>query len=124
MITKIVELTRELLDYNCLFLEYFQEVRSSGVKHEFHQKIKPFVDSVDAVVQDWEIVMKRWLLENQSKYIHVRQVDTTVDHIEKLAIQCFFPETSKSKFLNSQKTVEFFLKEVLNECHHMKKDAT
>lgn len=113
MESTIYELTERLLTYNTSFLNYFQLARETGEKQDFHQMIKPFVDEVMAANNEWKSLMKKWLADLTFKHIHEKQVETTADHIEKLAIQCFFPETSKSRFLNSQRTVEYFLREVL-----------
>lgn len=118
--TKIYDVTEKLLRYNSLFLKNYERARESGEKQDFHQTIKPFVNEVEAVNNEWKSLMKKWLSKNKPKHIHEKQVETASDHIEKLAIQCFFPESSKSRFLNSQRTVEFFLKEVII---YMKKDA-
>ncbi len=123
MDTKISCLTEKLLHYNGLFLENYRSARESGKKQDFHQIIKPFVDHVEELNDEWKSLMKKWLAENTAKHIHLKQVETTADHIGQLAVQCFFPESSKSRFLNSQRTVEFFLKEVLQEIKSIKKDA-
>ncbi|MCM3566827.1 DUF1798 family protein [Neobacillus mesonae] len=117
---KTIELTEKLLHYNNLFLYHYNEVRENGIKQDFYHTIKPFVDEVEALNNEWKISMEKWLGKNDPKHIHLKQVETTAEHIKNLAIQCFFPETSKSRFLNSQRTVEFFLEDVLIE---MKKDA-
>ena len=59
--------------------------------------------------------MRKWLSETNHKHLHLKQIDMTAEHIEQLSIQSFFPKTSKTRFLNANRTVEFFLLEVLKE---------
>jgi hypothetical protein len=115
MSEEIIQLTEKLLNYNRLFMKYYQEGREKGVKHDFHEVIKPFANEVKEVNDQWKQVMKKWLSETNHKHLHLKQVDTTSDHIEQLSIQSFFPETSKTRFLNANRTVEYFLIEILKE---------
>jgi hypothetical protein len=115
MSEEIVQLTEKLLAYNGLFMKYYQEGRETGVKHDFHKKIKPFANEVKEINDQWKRVMKKWLSETSHKHLHLKQIDTTSEHIDQLSIQSFFPETSKTRFLNANRTVEFFLLEILKE---------
>ncbi|GHH98222.1 DUF1798 family protein [Neobacillus kokaensis] len=119
----INELTEKLLEYNALFLKYYQQARETGEKKDFHHIIKPFVDEVESVKKEWKLLMKKRLSNSRHTHIYEKQVETTADHISTLAIQCFFAESSKTRFLNSQRTVEYVLREVLKEIKDMKKDA-
>ncbi|QCJ43242.1 DUF1798 family protein [Bacillus sp. S3] len=113
MSEEILQLTENLLRYNRLFLVYYQEGRETGVTHDFHKVIKPFANEVKGTNDAWKRAMKKWLSSSNQKHLHVKQVDTTAEHIEQLSIQAFFPQTSKTRFLNSQRTVEYFLQEII-----------
>lgn len=113
MTEEIINLTEKLLKYNQLFLKYYQEGREQGIKYDFDQTIKPFANEVKEVNEQWKDIMKEWLKRASLKHIHLKQIDTTSEHIEKLSIQCFFPESSKTRFLNTNRTVEYFLSEIL-----------
>ncbi|MFJ7725590.1 DUF1798 family protein [Neobacillus sp. NPDC097160] len=115
MSEKILHLTEKLLQYNHLFLKYYQEGRETGIKHDFHDFIKPFANEVKEINDEWKRAMKKWLSVTNYKHLHLKQIDTTSEHIEQLSIQAFFSETSKTRFLNSQRTVEFFLHEIVKE---------
>ncbi|MFD0827829.1 DUF1798 family protein [Neobacillus sp. M.A.Huq-85] len=109
------ELTQKLLQNNQLFLKYYQEVRKTGIKQDFHQVVKPFADEVKVVTDEWKELMKKWLKENSRKHIHEKQIDLTAEHISDLSIQAFFPETSRTRFTNTNRTVEYFLTGLLLE---------
>ncbi|MEH6908456.1 DUF1798 family protein [Neobacillus drentensis] len=112
---EIVQLTEKLLAYNGLFMKYFQEGRETGVKPDFHEVIKPFANEVKEITEQWNRAMKKWLSETNHKHLHLKQIETTSDHINQLSIQSFFPETSKTRFLNTNRTVDYFLLEILKE---------
>jgi hypothetical protein len=96
-------------------------VRKEQKAKDFYQTVKPFADEVKPVNDAWKIDMTLWLKENSPKRLNINQVNSTSDQIEQLSVQAFFPETSKSRFLNTQRTIEFFLTEVLLELNHKKK---
>lgn len=118
MYEEILYLTEKLLEYNRLFIKYYQEGRETGNTHDFEDVIKPFVNEVSAINEQWKKAMKKWLSRSNHKHLHLKQIDTTSEHIEQLSIQAFFPKTSKSRFINSQRTVEYFLLEVIKEIKH------
>lgn len=115
MIEEIQELSEKLLNYNQVFLKTYLEGRENGITHDFQEVIKPFVHEVKHINEEWNEKTKKWLTKKDFKHLHVKQIDTTSDHIDQLSIQCFFPETSRSRFLNANRTVEYFLIELLNE---------
>ncbi|MFJ5757770.1 DUF1798 family protein [Neobacillus sp. NPDC093182] len=115
MSEEILDLTKKLLNYNHLFMNYYEEAREKGTSHDFHEVIKPFADEVKKAAQEWGTLMKNWLVKNPQKHLHLKQIDTTLDHIDQLSIQAFFPKTSRSRFLNANRTVEYFLLEIVKE---------
>ncbi|MEH7010413.1 DUF1798 family protein [Neobacillus niacini] len=115
MSEKILELTKKLLNYNHLFIKYFEEAREKGTSHDFHEVIKPFANEVKIAAHEWSTLMRNWLANTSQKHLHPKQIDTTLEHMDQLSIQAFFPKTSKSRFLNANRTVEFFLLEIVKE---------
>ncbi|MEH7303485.1 DUF1798 family protein [Neobacillus drentensis] len=115
MSEEIIQLTEKLLAFNGLFMKFYQEGREAGIKHDFHEVIKPFANEVKGINDQWKQAMKKWLSAADLKHLHLKQIDTTSDHIDQLSIQAFFPETSKTRFINSHRTVEYFLQEILKE---------
>jgi hypothetical protein len=115
MSEEILQLTKKLQNYNHLFMKYYEEAREKGITHDFHEVIKPFANEVKGVMDEWSTLMKNWLQNNPQKHLHFKQIDTTSEHIEQLSIQAFFPKTSRSRFLNANRTVEYFLLEIIKE---------
>lgn len=116
---EIVQLTEELLNYNRLFLHYFEEARLQTERKDFYQVVKPFADEVKKVMDDWSMYLLKWLKTSNSKHLNINQVTSTCGLIEQLSVQAFYPETSKSRFLNSQRAIEYFLSEVVKEVKKM-----
>jgi hypothetical protein len=115
MFDEIRKLTQKLLSYNHLFLKYFEEARETGTSPAFNEVIKPFANEVNSIAVQWGALMKDWLKISPQKHLHPKQIDTTLDHIEQLSIQAFFPKTSRSRFINANRTVEYFLMEIMKE---------
>jgi hypothetical protein len=110
---EVIQLTEKLLNFNRLFLQTYKIAREKGIEQDFQEVIKPFANEVKEINEQWKVEMRRWLKEETHKHLHLKQIDTTSEHIEQLSIQCFFLKTSRSRFLNANRTVEFFLLEVL-----------
>jgi hypothetical protein len=115
MTDEILHLTEKLLHYNNLFLKNYREGRETGRTYDFYNDIKPFADEVKELNEKWNEAMKKWLPTANTLHLHVTQIDTTSAHIDQISVQSFFPETSKSRFLNTQRSVEFVLAEVIKE---------
>lgn len=121
--SKIYQLTERLLKYNQQFLLFYQQARETQEKKDFNLTIKPFVDEVKQVKDEWKAEMNSWLHNSSPKHIHLKQIDSISDQIEQISVQAFFPETSKSRFLNTQRTIEYFLTEVIKELGKETRDA-
>ncbi|WP_342432095.1 DUF1798 family protein [Neobacillus sp. FSL H8-0543] len=115
MIEEIAHLTKKLLDFNRLCLEYYEKARETGVNEDFNEVVRPFANEVKFTITKWSIVMQEWLKQSPKKHLHLKQIGTTSDHLEQISIQAFFPKTSRTRFLNANRTVEFFLLEILKE---------
>lgn len=113
MIDELIFITDKLYTWNQKFIEIFWEGREKGEKEDFYEVIKPFVDEVREWNLKWKNLMIDWLRENPQKHIHLAQITSMAENIEQLSIQAFFPETSKTRFLNTNRTVEYFLLELL-----------
>jgi len=121
MSDEILELTEKLLHYNELFLKNYRKGRETGITHDFYNEIKPFADEVKEINDKWNRAMKKWLPTANTLHLHLTQIDTTSAHIDQISVQSFFPETSKSRFLNMQRSVEFVLAEVIKEVKNRKR---
>src|SRR4051812_33674500 len=98
MSEEIIQLTEKLLAYNSLFMKYYLEGRESGLKHDFHEVIKPFANEVKEINDQWKHAMKKWLSETDHKHLHLKQIDTTSEHITSCQFNPFFRKQAKRDF--------------------------
>lgn len=110
---QLVELTNQLIHYNQEISAIYQEAREKKEQKPFYECVKPFAEKVAEANKMWRNLLKRWISENSPQHLHEHQVESVYEHIERLSIQAFYPETSRSRFLNAHRTVDYFLKEVL-----------
>ncbi|MDF2857211.1 MAG: hypothetical protein K0Q87_3062 [Neobacillus sp.] len=111
----ITHLTKKLLEFNRQCLKYYEKARETGISEDFNDVVKPFANEVKLTIAKWSIEMQKWLKQSPQKHIHIKQIVTTSDHLEQISIQAFFPNTSRKRFLNANRTVEFFLLEIVKE---------
>ena len=73
MSEKILQLTKKLINYNHLFVKYYEEAREKGITHDFHEIIKPFANEVKSVSMEWSALMQNWLVNNPQKHLHLNK---------------------------------------------------
>ena len=83
MSEKILKLTKKLINYNQLFVKYYEEAREKALTHDFNEIIKPFANEVKRSAVEWSAKMKDWLINIPQKHIHPKQIDTTIEHMEQ-----------------------------------------
>jgi hypothetical protein len=115
MTDEITHLTKKLLELNRLCLKYYEKARETGITEDFNDVVKPFANEVKLTTARWSVETQKWLKQSPQKHIHMKQIVTTSDHLEQLSIQAFFPKTSRTRFINANRTVEFFLLEIVKE---------
>ncbi|MDP4083841.1 MAG: DUF1798 family protein [Bacillota bacterium] len=115
MSERIIQLTEELFKYNHIFMNHFLVAREKNTVPDFEKEVRPFADEVKIVNDEWCKLVKEWIDENSPKLFNKRQVESIHEQIESYSMHCFYPNTSKPRFLNTQKTVEYFLTGIKKE---------
>mgnify|MGYP001272762674 CR=1 FL=1 len=82
---------------------------------DFYAEVKPYVDEISALLDEWEVLAKKWISTCRPKYLYPQQIETAKDHIENIAIQSFFHDTSQTRFNNRKQSAEYTLKHLLSE---------
>lgn len=116
---RLFSLTNELLQYTNRISIKFEEVKESKVKGDFYSEVKPFADEVKMVNDEWQNLAKAWIRENRPKHLHEKQIDSTYEQIEMLSVQAFFPDTSRTRFINYWQSVRFILNTLID---HLEKN--
>ncbi|MBM7584305.1 hypothetical protein JOC86_000842 [Bacillus pakistanensis] len=113
--SELKTLTEELLLLNKHLSDRYQLARETGEKGDFYKEVKPFADKVKEVSDLWEIKAKEWILEEQPKHIHFPQIIHTIENLELVSVQAFFPETSYKRFVSYIQSIDYVLHSVLEE---------
>lgn len=112
---ELFQLTMNLLSFNHDLLHKFEETRKSGVEGDFYKEIKPFSDQLHENLKVWGERAIVWVRYCRPKNLHVNQVESVMDQLEMISVQAFFPQTSRTRFMNTVHSVEYVLKMLLYE---------
>lgn len=110
----LLQLTKELVTYLDQIEAKFQSVKESGEKSDFFAVVKPFADEVKEVNDRWRDSAIDWIDVERPKNIFEKQIQSTYEQIEMLSVQAFFPDTSRTRFVNYLQSVRFILNTVMD----------
>lgn len=115
----LLTLTKKLLDYMEFISKKYDEVKISGVRGDFFTEVKPFADEVKEINDKWAELAASWIELNRPKNLHVKQIESSTEQIEMLSVQAFFPETSKTRFVNYVQSVRFVLTSLIAQLENV-----
>lgn len=95
--------------------ETFVLSRDKKEAPDFFQTVKPFADEVHITVQDWEKYVKEWISAVRPKNIHTQQIDSTVENINMVSVQCFYPDTREKRFKGMIQSIKYVMNDVLTK---------
>ncbi|WP_052659390.1 DUF1798 family protein [Bacillus alveayuensis] len=110
---QLLAMTSQLLKIVCESDKRFTETKKLNKVYDFYHEIKPFCDKLHHDIIVWEKNVLKWIEEKNPKYIFPMQIKNTAHHIEQLAIQSFYSETSVKRFKDIKESAEYVLKSVL-----------
>jgi len=113
-IQRLKELTEELQVCATYLVDVFHTVKSTGDSEDFYEVVRPYANKVAKMNAEWKDIAEDWVKTQRPLYLHPSQISTASDHLEVISIQAFFKETSKKRFLDSAKSVQFILQTVLD----------
>lgn len=105
----LIELTRQLLDWNERAHQIFMRETKDA---DFQEEIQPFVEQVDYVLEEWRRAAESWVKEEQPKYIHSLQIKQVCENVRVNAVECFGTVKPK-RFRERYKAVEYVLRNML-----------
>jgi len=111
--SKLLEETERLTDYLNEINNQFEKVKSAGNHPDFYTEVQPFANEVHAFVEQWLKEAVNWLNREQVNHLYPFQLQATAENIKEIAVQCFYPETSYSRFKHTVKSVHYVLEKVL-----------
>lgn len=113
-VEQLVLLTKQLLGYMDQIANTYENVKESKMKGDFFTEVKPFADSVKLVNDEWQLLARNWIKENQPKHLHESQIQSSYEQIEMLSVQAFYPDTSRTRFINTLQSVRFILNSLID----------
>lgn len=108
----IYESTCKLIQEVEQAINRYKTMRESLREPDFFGEVKPKVDESMQYVNQWEKLTLDFIKENNPKYFHPMQVHNVVEAIEQLIVQSFYYKTSKKRFFNSARSLDYSLKKL------------
>lgn len=108
----MLDMTKQLLDIVDQAEQQYDIRRETKVKGDFFTQVKPFADVAHQLSKKWGEEVTVFLIENRQKNLHPNQIKATVENIELLTVQCFFPETSYNRFKSYVQSSFFVIEQV------------
>jgi hypothetical protein len=117
----VISATNDLIRLNNRCNEIFEETRRNDKEPDFYQRVKPFADEVQVTSEKWLELIGNWIKKENPRYIHLIQCIQTVENLNMIAVQAFYPKTSYNRFKSHYQSVDFQLKNILkhvSDCGH------
>ncbi|TRZ37768.1 DUF1798 family protein [Niallia circulans] len=111
---RLRELTEELHACADYLVDVFQNVKASQESKDFYEVVRPYANKVAELNAEWKEIADLWVKTEKPLYLHPSQISTASDHLEVISIQAFYKETSRKRFMDSAKSVQYILQTVLD----------
>ncbi|AND41196.1 MULTISPECIES: YppE family protein [Cytobacillus] len=109
----LLQMTEQLLECVEISDSRFKKVKESGEKGDFYNEVKPFADDVKSINERWKEEALEWIGIHKPRNLYPQQIESAAEHIELVSIQAFFPETSKTRFINYVNSAVYVLKQLI-----------
>ena len=102
-------LTNELIQNVEDAVKRYGKMRELDLDPDFFAEVKPYVDEFLGRLKAWQQLADKYVIEYGPKYFHQMQILNIIDAMEQLIVQSFYKKTSKKRFLDSARSVEYSL---------------
>lgn len=103
-------ITEDLLGELDRMMAIFEETKLSNKRGDFFSEVKPFADEMKRKKEEWAELSFQWIKEVRPKHLHEKQIESAGEQIEMLSVQAFYPDTSRTRFINYLQSVRYILK--------------
>ncbi|MCM3652076.1 DUF1798 family protein [Metabacillus litoralis] len=109
--------SKELLQLLTNCKERFELVNTKPEKTEalFYDEVKPTFEKIMNQANAWKPLAEAWVKEQKPKYVHLSQIESTLDNIEQVVLQSFYKDVNKQRFHNLHHSVEYIVNSILAE---------
>ena len=105
-------LTNELIENVEDAVKRYENMREFDLEPDFFTEVKPYADGFLERLKAWEESAKIYVAEYSPKYFHHMQIINIMDAMEQLIVQSFYKKTSKKRFMDSARSVEYSLRKL------------
>lgn len=114
-INQLKENTARLLEDTDYLMKIFTKVKESGKGEDFYEVVVPFANKVKKINEEWKVSAVNWVMENKTGYLYPAQIQSASDHLEIISVSAFYPDTSKKRFMDAIKSVQYILTVLLEQ---------
>lgn len=115
MSSELLSLTKNLLRYNEELIKRFEYTKETGNDPDFYLEVKPYVDEVKKWNDQWLEQVTIWIEKERPRHLYLNQIESTHNHLEQISVQAFYPSSSKKRFIDASKSIEFVLKTIIQK---------
>ncbi|SFA98957.1 MULTISPECIES: YppE family protein [unclassified Bacillus (in: firmicutes)] len=115
MTNELLTLTMKLLRYNDELMKRFEHTKETGKDPDFFVEVKPFVDEVKKWNDQWLEHVTVWVKQERPRQLYMNQIESTHNHLEQISVQAFYSSSSKKRFIDASKSIEFVLKTIIQK---------
>ena len=90
----------------------YRDAREKDTHADFQTVIKPFADHVKQLADSWLVDAESWVEIKRPKYISLMQIKNTHNNILQVSVHCYFPESSKARFIKHCNAALFVLEQI------------
>ncbi|WP_221565138.1 YppE family protein [Alkalihalobacillus sp. TS-13] len=110
---RLMELTRKLRSLNDKAYRQFDEnTMGEGYEVDFYGEVKPFVDEVQHLADEWKPLAVKWAIAEKPKYVYPIQINDTYENMTISAVQAFQKDTKRKRFTSMTKSIEYILESI------------
>lgn len=116
-------ITSKLIEESEQCIKRFEQMRVEDRAPDFFEEVKPHVQLVDELIQNWRELSLAYIQQYKPKYVHVSQINAAEEGMKQYIVQSFYKETSKKRFYQSVHAVLYTLKTLQTELESDKHDS-
>lgn len=105
-------LTDELIVNVVDAVKRYENMREFDLDPDFFTEVKPYADEFLERLNTWQKLAQNYIVEYSPKYFHQMQIVNIMDAMEQLIVQSFYKKTSKKRFMDSARSVEYSLRKL------------
>jgi hypothetical protein len=109
------QITNELIRLNKEAELIYIKAREVDDEVDFFGKVKPFAEQVAKIRNQWMPLAQAFVQEEKPMHLHPSQLQQTEENLEIVAIKSFYKDTSKKRQMETFKSVDYVLRQMINE---------